>query len=336
MDGSFEARSAGEHVADRKAAPVVAKPWLSVIMPVYCGERWIGAALDSLVDEADAGIEIIIIDSSPTPASRDIAGLYSDRLRISIVKPSTPLKWHAATNLGVELAHADHICWLHQDDLWRPGRAAAVRAWIEAAPDAALHIAPSEIVDGKGRKLGAWRCPFGRSEEIASSRAVERLLVQNFIAAPAPVVRRSAWSTTGGLDEALWYTCDWDMWLKLAALGPVRYHHQVTTAFRIHGGSQTVSGSRNLADFKSQMQIVLDRHLPRLNARRRPVERASQTSIAVNSALAAAAAGDMSGLLPAAGRLLALGPRGIHRYLRDSRIMERLVPRVRAKFAGAL
>ena len=122
-------------------------------------------------------------------------------------------------------------------------------AWVETDPGVSLHLAPSVIVDRNGRNLGLWRCPLPDESELPSSFVTERLLVQNFISAPAPVFRKDAWLACGGMDEALWYTGDWDIWLKLAANGPVRYHNTVTTAFRIHGGSQTVTASRDLIDF---------------------------------------------------------------------------------------
>ena len=60
-----------------------------------------------------------------------------------------------------------------------------------------------------------------RVMRMASSQrvVVERLLVQNFISMPAPLFSREAAIRVGGLDEDLWYTADWDFWLKLAAVG---------------------------------------------------------------------------------------------------------------------
>src|SRR5207248_6015 len=149
-------------------------------------------------------------------------------------------------NVGVAMATADHVCWLHQDDLWLAGRARAVREWIAAAENAALHLAPSAIIDRDGNTLGFWRCPLPVGRKLESALVTQRLLVQNFIAAPAPVFRKQAWLDCGGMDEQLWYTGDWDVWLKLASIGPVIYHDQVTTGFRIHRGSQTIAGSHDL------------------------------------------------------------------------------------------
>jgi len=319
------------------ADAIAAVPWLSVIIPSHCGEQWIGAALSSISAEAAQGVEVLIIDGSPTSATRDIAKSFSDRLNLRLFERPDLVSWHMKTNFGVQVAAASHLCWLGVDDLWLPGRARAVRAWIEAAPDAALHLAASAIIDRRGRRLGAWRCPLPSGIGLPSSVVSERLLVQNFVAAPAPVFRKDAWLASGGLDEGLWYTADWDMWLKLAACGPVYYHDEITIGFRIHGGSLTVTGSRDVADFAQQMQAVLDRHLPRLRdaaGLRASVQRAAHASILVNSALASASAGDLSKLPRAMAGVLRLGPAGIFRYLRDSRLVERVIPRLRARLGG--
>ena len=238
--------------------------------------------------------------------------------------------------MGVELARADHACILHQDDLWLPGRVNAVRRWIESAPEAVLHLAPSRLIDRYGRTLGKWTCPLPPGQELDAQFLLQRLLVQNFVSVPAPVFRRSAWLECGGMDEQLWYTPDWDIWVKLAGAGPVFYHDEMTTAFRLHGSSLTVTGSRDGQEFRAQMETVLDRHLAQIPASsRKRIERLARASIDVNVSLAAASGGSASALASAAGNLLSLGPVGMTRYLRDSRLGERALSRLRARMTGA-
>jgi Glycosyltransferase like family 2 len=330
--GSSTPVKAGSATSLTRAASV---PWITVVIPSYCGEQWIDASLSSIVSEAAEGVEVLVIDSSPTSRTRDIAQSYADRLRLRVLERRDLQSWQTKTNFGVEIAESSHICWLGVDDLWLSGRAAAIRTWIEAAPDAPLHLAPSAIIDKSGRKLGVWRCPLPANSEVQSGLVTERLLVQNFVAAPAPVFRRDAWLGCGGLDENLWYTADWDIWLKLVACGSVHYHDRVTVGFRIHNGSLTVTGSRDSTAFAQQMQIVLDRHLVKFVGRSKGIERAARASITVNAALALASAGDPNGLLRAVSEVVRLGPAGIRRYLRDSRIVDRVAPRVRAKLRGA-
>jgi hypothetical protein len=309
-------------------------PWLTVIIPSHLGERWIATSLMSVAAQTIGGIHVLVIDSSPTSSSRDIAQSFSDRLCIRVLERRDLISWQAKSNFGVEIAESTHISWLGVDDAWLPGRATATKSWIVAAPQAPLHFAPSMIIDERGRKLGFLKCPLPAESALAPSFVTARLLVQNFIAAPAPVFRKDAWLGCGGLDENLWYSADWDIWLKLAACAPTYYHNEVTIAFRIHAGSLTATGSRNAKDFTTQMTTVLERHLPFLRSDSKGVERIARASIAANAALASAFAGDHTGLLRAAIRVLLLGPRYFFRYLRDSRIVERVVPRLRAKLSG--
>jgi hypothetical protein len=311
------------------------KPWLSVLMPLHEGAQWIGETLESVATQA-AGIEIIAIDSSPDEKTAKIVESFSHRLDLKLIRRPDLKPWTVKTNLAAEMARADHIVMLHQDDLWLPGRAAEIRRWIEAAPAACLHLAPTAILDKDGRILGRWRCPL-KAGPVRSDALLERLLVQNFVSVPAPVIRRDAWLAVGGMDVDLWYTADWDLWLKLAGQSEVHYHPEVTTGFRVHGASLTMSGSRASDDFRSQMKVVLDRHLPLLSARTgRRVRKLAEASITINCALARLAAGSRLAFLPALAALVRLGPAGVGRYLRFSRILERSLPRLRASLAGAL
>lgn len=311
-------------------------PWLSIVMPSHCGERWIDATLGSVAMQADQGLEMIVVDSSPGAETFSLAQRFASRIRLRFDKRPDLLSWQAKTNFGVGIANAPHVCWLHQDDVWLPGRTAAVRRWIETAPDAVLHLAPTAIIDAQGRRLGTWHCPLpDGGGPVPKEMLLSRLLVQNFVATPTPVFARAAWDACGGIDETLWYTADWDLWLKLTSHGPVAYHDEATAGFRIHDGSLTVMGSKDINDFTSQMEVVLNRHLSLLGHHRQKVERAARTSICVNAALAAAARGTLWHLPVAVASLLRLGPVGFARYLRDSTIIERLLPRVRAKLLGA-
>lgn len=311
-------------------------PWLSVLMPIHEGEAHLPATLDSIVAEHPAGIELIALDSSPHQRCAAIVDRYADRLPIRYHHMPECGPWTAKTNRAAAMARAPHLSMLHQDDLWRPGRVADLRRAIAANPDAALLLNASHIVDDRGQSLGLWRCPLAPGRALDWGEVADRLLVQNFIAIPAPVIRRADWLAVGGMDEALWYTADWDLYLKLARRGPVAYRNAATTAFRIHGGSQTVAGSANGDDFADQMTRVIDRHAGFVPAPlRRGARRRAATSTRINCALAATLAGRPGALPGAIASLLALGPRGAWRYLTDSRILERSLPRLRARFAGS-
>ena len=307
------------------------KPWLSVIMPTYQSERWIEEALRSLVSQNTNGIELIVIDNSPDNKTLDLIRPFENQISLRAFKRGDIPGWHQKSNFGTREAKADHVCWLHHDDLWLPNRAAMMRQWIEQAPEVDLHISPTALIDARSRKVGRWDCPLPVETVLDPDLFIRRLLVQNFISVPSAVYRRDAWLKQGGLDESLWYTADWDFWLKLGATGSVVYHDVETTAFRIHGSSLTATGSRNAADFEQQMKTVLERH----QMADPPIQKMARASIAVNVCLAAVRSGEYDRIPAMIRQLLALGPAGILGYLRYSRIFQRVLGRLRANMKEA-
>ena len=155
-------------------------PWLSVIVPSHNGERWLAAALQSVVDQKDNGIEVIVIDASESEASLKIVDSFSDTLLIRARRRPDLLSWMAKTNFGVEQARGDRICMLHQDDLWMPTRSTEIRKWLSTQSDAVMHLHPCYIVDASARRLGRWRCPLPASASpVPAQTLIKRLLVQN-------------------------------------------------------------------------------------------------------------------------------------------------------------
>src|ERR1700730_7987517 len=294
----------------------MAKPWLSVVIPSHNDDRWLGAALQSLVDQNDAGIEVIVIDASATDASLRIVGGFSAQLDIRAQRRPDLASWPEKANFAVEQARADRICILHPDDLWLPNRCVKLRKWINIQPDSVMHLHPCYVVDGSGRRLGLWRCPLPDNQApVPTALLLERLLVQNFIATPSPIILRDAFLKVSGLDNQLWFTADWDLYFKVAAVGPVYYHAFALACFRGHKKSLTAGGNRDLNDFRNQYEIVMHRYIEKLPparaARIRPI---AEASIEVNTALAAAVSGRFFLLTKALAAMVRLGPRGIHLY----------------------
>jgi glycosyltransferase involved in cell wall biosynthesis len=301
-------------------------PWLSIVMPVWNGERYLAEALQSLRQQGGDGYEVIAVDDGSTDGSPEILRSWEGRLPLRVIRRARGGNWVAATNTGLREARGTYACFLHQDDLWLPGRLGAIAR--EAAFEPTLILHPAVFVGPEGRKLGEWRCPLPPGD-VDPRLFAERLLVQNFVAIPAAAFVRAAALRGGGLDESLWYTADWDLWLRLGALGRVRYLQSAFAAFRVHSGSQTMVRN-DLGERRRQLEAVLERH--RANAPR-GVRRAARFSIEVNVALAALAAGASPPWRPLLAALSRLGPAASIRYLRDSRISERVGARLRLRFS---
>jgi Glycosyl transferase family 2 len=314
------------------------KPWLSVIVPSHNDERWLGGALQSLVDQHEPGIEVLVIDASATDASLKIANDFSSRLNIRAQRRLDLLSWPEKVNFAVEQAKADQISVLHPDDLWLPNRCAELREWLGIQPDSVMHLHSCYFIDGSGRRLALWRCPLPSGRfPVPTSILFERLLVQNFIAVPAATIRRDAFMRVGGLDSSLWHTADWDLYFKVASVGSVYYHSSPLACYRIHRNSLGMRGIHDSEDFRTQHESVINRHVGKLlQTSANGTLRIARASVDVNVALAAAIGGRPGRIPKALISVLTLGPRGMGRYFSYSRILERVLPRLRLLLTGRL
>ena len=301
-------------------------------MPVHNGEKYIAIALESVREQYCDVVELVIVDDGSSDRTVQIVREFSQVLPLRLISPGRVGSTEAATNVGLREATGTWACFLHSDDFWLPGRITSLRPEMEKS-DGALILHNAIFVGPDGRNLGPWTCPLPEGV-VASDLFLERLLVQNFVPISAPIFRRSAAVDSGGYDEALWFSADWDLWLRLGAMGPVSFIAKTLSTYRIHPEAQTVAYKRKPNETEQQLTGVLSRHLhtwPITGGRRMSVERAAKASIAVNAVLASAVRGEAFHSSLLLRQLLTLGPAGWRRFLRDSRIAQRVGSRLKVQ-----
>ena len=315
--------------------PSVRSAWLTVVMPIFNGEGTLVRTLESILGQHE-GVQVIAVDQASSDGSRKILESYRDRLNINVIDAPQNVNWMQNTNVGLDAAQTSFCTMLHQDDVWMPGRVAALKRLSDSHPDAALWVHDAWFIDKNNRNVGRFGPPFGGSKKLVSEEdVISTLLVQNTLALPAVMFRRDAVLNSGGLDEALWYTADWDLWLRLARMGPLAWLPRRLSGFRLHGSSLTLKGSRNLDDFHNQMTIVFNRHISALPAARAAkIKPLAEASVSMNVALAAAYHHEPVNWNGTLLQVLKLGPRGALSLIRDTQILQRVMSRVKTGLKG--
>lgn len=93
---------------------------VSVIMPAYNEEKYIGEAIQSVMDQVYTNWELIIVDDGSKDRTLEIVRQYSDRdLRIRVYQFSENQGACAALNEALKRAEGDYICWLSADDKYK-------------------------------------------------------------------------------------------------------------------------------------------------------------------------------------------------------------------------
>lgn len=309
------------------------KRWLSVIIPTYNGSKYIEKALLSIVVQESCNIECLVIDDGSNDGTLSIVESFQKRLPIRLIQTERTGNWVVNTNKAIQEAAGKYISFLHQDDIWSSNRLHVYKIMCQKYPDIDLFIGPVKFLDQNGKVVGVWRCPFGRYEkDLYPKELFERLLIQNFIGIPAPFFKKSLVERQGDLRKDLWYTADWDFWLRIARSARVRYLPEPLAAFRIHSASQTVTGSMDILLWQQQLMDVIEEHISYVedSGRKARLYRVALFSIQLNTFLAARMHGERGrGVhLIKAFRKLSLSEK--KQFFQDSRIFERVFARLRA------
>ena len=214
----------------------MAEPLVSVVLPVYNCEEYLGAAIKSILDQSFHSFEFIIIDDGSTDRSAQvIEGFQDERIRI-VHQPNQGLA--ATLNRGIALAKGQYIARQDQDDLSYPERLARQVAHMEAHPDCVL--------------LGTW------AQILEVERAVDRfhrhpvdnaelhylMLFNNPFVHSSVMLRKEAVQQVGGYttDPAGQPPEDFELWSRLSRVGQVANIGEVLLAYREIPGSMSRVG----------------------------------------------------------------------------------------------
>lgn len=206
------------------------EPLVSVIVCVYNGQEFLGAALDSVFAQTHASFELIAVDDGSTDGSAAVLSRYADaRLRVLHQENRGAVM---ALDLGLQAARGEYVAFLDQDDVWEKDKLAVHAGWMRRRPAIDLTFSWFRYVDREGRDIGLRR---KRSRGTLDFRS---LLADFAIGATSNVVvRRAAIERAGGIDPAFPRMYDLDLFLRIALLaqGNVEAVPRVLALYRRHG-----------------------------------------------------------------------------------------------------
>lgn len=122
-------------------------------MPVYNEERYLGAAVESILGQTLEDFVFLIVDDASTDRSAEIIRSYRDR-RIQYLRNPENLGISATLNRGLNAAKTELIARMDADDLSHPDRLLKQARYLEAHPDCALLSSFTRNISEEGEVLG--------------------------------------------------------------------------------------------------------------------------------------------------------------------------------------
>ena len=238
---------------------------VTVYIPAYNHEPFVGAAVQSVLDQSFTDFELIVADDASTDGTLEVIQRFNDP-RMTVVPFPTNRGADAVANHCIRSARGDYISPLSSDDVFHPHKLQRQVEYLDAHPEVLAVVAAPDCLDESGAPMQE---PHAYSKVFTSNnRPREESLRQFFFngcdfAHTSLMVRRSAFERFGLYHDLLRQSPDLDFFVRLLLNGEVHVISGPLSSFRVRSGMQNISAPtpKVIGTMQLELSWVLRRFL---------------------------------------------------------------------------
>lgn len=224
-------------------------PLVSVLMPVYNGEKFLRESISSIQNQTLKDFELLIIDDGSTDGSIKIVESISDE-RIKLIKNDHNCGIVKTLNLGIALAHGKYIARMDADDISEINRLKIQVDYMEAHGDVVLcgssinrFSTDYSIIDHREGEDGKLRAMLLFDTTVNHPSAIFRrdILVKNDINYPSYFEHAE----------------DYGLWYQLSKYGKIVNLPEVLLRYRMHGSNLSMKFNASQFDNMSKVRLIV-------------------------------------------------------------------------------
>ena len=242
------------------------KPLVSIVVPAYNAERFLGEALASVCAQSHTELEVIVCDDASTDRTPAVAQATGDP-RVRYLRNDRTLGGYGAMNRGVRESRGEFVAIYHADDLYDPRIVEREFAFLREHEDVGAVFCLDRFIDESGHEYGRLRLPDALQEVQTFDAAllVENLLryKNTFLRTPSVMFRRVAFDEVDGFDQhGFGIAADLDMWTRISIRWRLGLVHEYLMGYRHY----TAQWSRQYERMRTEPEMffsVMDTHLSR-------------------------------------------------------------------------
>jgi glycosyltransferase involved in cell wall biosynthesis len=220
---------------------------VSVIVPVYNGERFIGEAIDSIRRQRHQALDIIVVDDGSTDGTAEVVRAMGPEVRYVRQANSGP---PAARNRGLQLVQGSLIAFLDADDLWTENKLAIQLPLLLSNPSIDIVCGRTQIVLQTGAEGAASLEHYDEPKQALTLQG--------------SLIRRTVFDRVGHLDQSQRFADDVDWFLRAKDLGvSIVSHPEVTWLYRRHDRNIT----NQVGTHQDYLAILIKKSLDRRRQR---------------------------------------------------------------------
>ena len=213
-------------------------PLVTIVIPVYNGEKYVAQAIESALAQTYKKIEIVVVNDGSPDNSEDIIKPYLDRVRYFKKKNGGV---STALNYAIKNAKGEWISWLSHDDLYLPQKIEKqilrLNAILAKNPGCDIEkyvlSCQDQRIDENGKVLphrGSLHPEYRNPYEL-----IAKEVVNYTIGGCTVFAAKRAYVSVGGFDESNRTISDADMWFKLIRNGYIfDFSNEILVQSRYH------------------------------------------------------------------------------------------------------
>ena len=222
---------------------------LTVVIPCFNAERYLGEALTSICSQTLRPAEIIVVDDASTDRSAEIARTFGPTVRVIQCETNSG---YCVTpkDIGLDEARHEFVAFLDADDLWLPHKLELQMPRFRDPEVGLVYGRAQTFETGMAPKGPVW------PRELPVGDVTTEFYFRCYAPNSSVVARRAVLLEAGGFDRGLEFCEDFDLWLKTALKWRVDAVPEVVMWYRNHPGQ----ASRRRAVQARAHRLVEERH----------------------------------------------------------------------------
>lgn len=242
------------------ADSIVENKLVSVIMPAYNAEKYIGEAIESVLSQVYQNWELVIVNDASQDNTLKIIEYYTAMdSRIKVYSFSYNQGACAALNEALKRTNGEYICWLSADDKYKKEMLSSSLSFLNEHKNFQAVFSKHEFINEVSELLIVWE-PHPTFMNIGKNGCVEPyyslVFGGNAFNACTVLATAESFSKAGFFDEKHRYAGDYHYMMKMAAYADFGFLNQINVQSRIHPAQVTNEGNNETDAILAYADIV--------------------------------------------------------------------------------
>lgn len=224
------------------------KPLVTIVTPVYNGEKYLEETIQSVITQTYDNIEYIIIDGKSTDRTIDIIRKYENKIAYWLSEPDKGM--YDAIKKGFKVATGEIFAWLNADDKYYQSGVEVVVKAFKKYPEIEWVTGIPTMYDENGLivRVGGTSFYFNKFFRMGLYRGD----VLGFLQQESTFWRKSLWERAGGINNNLKFAGDYDLWIRFSKYSHIYVIPTIVGGFRIHSTQK----SKDIEEYYAECDVI--------------------------------------------------------------------------------